>query len=409
MSRPSLRHRLQAVLFVFLIFAILPLTALAQTGTASGSEGSALDCDSFDEDLRTEMTEMMGATLAPWTHFLDEEQTKTADIKEGSLSFPASGHGWLRCIQKGDLLWAPKGMNGFLRRVVAINEEGDRMLFQTESAGFPDVILRGRVEVGTASREEAPREPLRDEKQGGQGSPDSDPSVEGDPSVEAARNRLQELGYQLGDEDFRLAVQSGPAEIVALYLEAGKDPNLTVDFIGAPTPVLLFAAGNGLVETTRLLLEAGADPNSAGKDGPLLAGKIADQPAIVRLFVKHGADLERPETMGLRPLHAAVYNGGYNQECVAESVRLLLEGGAHPDALTATSEGTSNPDGISPLMLAAQKGCPEAIDTLLDGGARASLAHASTGKTAADYAAGAGHDALAKTLRTAALSEDGPK
>lgn len=395
------RRSFHPVLFLSLIIAVLPLTTHAQSDPASSSEQSQLDCSSFNDDLRAEMEAMMGAELAPWTHFLKDAQTNTADIKKGTLAFPKQSNRWLHCVQRGDLLWAPAGVNGFLRRVVEISENTRQMVFQTNPAGFPDVILQGRVEVGSASRAEAvserpPRE-IRDDEENQSGERQ-------DPAVEKARSRLQELGYALDDDGFQRAVQGEPIEIVDLYLKAGHDPNATVDFIGTETPVLLFAAGNGLVEKTRLLLEAGADPDSRSKDGPLLASKVADQPAIVRLFIEHGADLERPEAMGLRPLHAAIYNNGYQQACVAESVRLLLEAGAIPNALTATPEGEKNPEGISPLMLAAQKGCYEAAEALLEGGADASLAHVSTNKTPADYAADGGHEALAKALREAASS-----
>ncbi|MDR2175441.1 MAG: ankyrin repeat domain-containing protein [Synergistaceae bacterium] len=164
-------------------------------------------------------------------------------------------------------------------------------------------------------------------------------------------------------------------EALALLIEAGASPNaldssLTTPLMeacrqkntaavrtllnaGAKTGVrdrhswtaLLHAASRGAPEELyRLLLEAGADINEASREGisalMIALGSNADAEAI-RILLKLGADPNGKSYDTVSALMGAVATGSSGIAAV------LLENGAVPDQSTW--------DGLSPLMMAAQK------------------------------------------------------
>jgi uncharacterized protein len=88
-----------------------------------------------------------------------------------------------------------------------------------------------------------------------------------------------------------LAAFLGGAEVVAILLEAGADPDDDADNPNRVRPVHAAAAARD-PESLRLLLEAGADPNARQQAGftPLHAAAHADEPELARLLLEHGAD-----------------------------------------------------------------------------------------------------------------------
>ena len=95
------------------------------------------------------------------------------------------------------------------------------------------------------------------------------------------------------------------------------------------TPLAL-ACFFGHPEIAAYLVDQGANVNLAAANpmrvAPLHAATAARQPAIVRMLIQAGADVNQPQQQGFRPLHAAAQNGD------AESVKLLLEHGADRQA-----------------------------------------------------------------------------
>ena len=122
------------------------------------------------------------------------------------------------------------------------------------------------------------------------------------------------------------------------------------------TPLHL-AAFFGAELAAELLLIAGADPEAVARNEQRVRpihGAVAGRSfAVTRLLVEAAADVNAPQQGGLRPIHAAAQNG---------------------DELT--------------------------VDLLLLSGADPALA-ADDGRIAADFAAAAGHQALADRLRAA--------
>lgn len=122
------------------------------------------------------------------------------------------------------------------------------------------------------------------------------------------------------------------------------------------TPLHL-AAFFGAELATELLLIAGADPEAVARN-----------------------------EQRVRPLHSAVAGRSF------PVTRLLVE--------AAVDVNAAQQGGLRPLHAAAQNGDELAVDLLLLAGADPALA-ADDGRTAADFAAAAGHQGLAERLRSA--------
>jgi len=182
------------------------------------------------------------------------------------------------------------------------------------------------------------------------------------------------------------------------------------------------------LDLTRILLEAGADPNKpfigqlhstsmccdTKENGtPMFRAAVAGDVEAMKLLIEHGGDIEwRPQapegesggggpfgnrTLGKTPLMVAMdggrgvgMSGGpgdvrdgapapfreiSNREPVA-AMRVLLEAGADPDAVTPD-------DGESALHMAAEGGLSDIVDLLAEFGASLDLAN-NEGKTALD-------------------------
>jgi ankyrin repeat protein len=228
-----------------------------------------------------------------------------------------------------------------------------------------------------------------------------------------------------------LAIVNDRFDMAAALLELGADANdgslyYAVEMHDAPTD---WRARDGsrlradhpnehtALDLVRLLLEAGADPNkpftgqmhsasmccdAAGSGTPFFRAAVAADVDSMRLMIAHGADLEwspKPvegmpqmpfgDNTGLTPLMVAINGGkgllmaggpGDIREGVigefreegnrnpADAVRLLLEAGANPDALSAK--------GDTALHIAAHDGRLGPMRELVAGGASTDIKNA---------------------------------
>jgi ankyrin repeat protein len=113
-------------------------------------------------------------------------------------------------------------------------------------------------------------------------------------------------------------------------------------------------------ETVEALLGAGADVNVASRESmkvtPLHSAAAARQPAIARMLIAHGADVNAQQAEGgFRPLHEVAANGDI------EFAKLLIEHGAEINAKTK--------DGKTPLAFALSRNQGEMATFLRESGA----------------------------------------
>jgi hypothetical protein len=75
-------------------------------------------------------------------------------VASDTLSFPLQGNASLLEKHPGDLLVSGTG-DGFLRKVVSVNQAGDSVLVSTAPASLDEAVLEGDVEIADAQRVEA--------------------------------------------------------------------------------------------------------------------------------------------------------------------------------------------------------------------------------------------------------------
>jgi ankyrin repeat protein len=182
-------------------------------------------------------------------------------------------------------------------------------------------------------------------------------------------------------EEFFHAVSIDAAHIVQSLLKSGIDPNVRDD----QGQVALFLAlrAEATKVTAVLLAHPGVEVDAVNGNGetPVMMAALRGDLAVVRTLLDRGAALNRD---GWSPLHYAA--SGSSTQLVA----WLLDRGAAIDA--------GSPNGTTPLMMAAGYGAIDSADLLLARGANPS-ARNQRELTAADFAQGAGREALALRLR----------
>ncbi|SEE45509.1 ankyrin repeat domain-containing protein [Jiangella alba] len=160
-------------------------------------------------------------------------------------------------------------------------------------------------------------------------------------------------------------------------LTAGADPNQAVVPAGGQHPVTALYGAAGVThdhELTTLLLAAGADPDDGESlyhslgdrecarlllaAGATVTGTNAmyaaadhDDAGVLRLLLEHGGDPNEPSPVWGSPLLF-----GLRRRCSTRYVRLLLDAGADPRAVT--------PDGVGAYRLALRFGLTEAASLL---------------------------------------------
>ena len=267
-----------------------------------------------------------------------------------------------------------------------------------------------------------------------------------------------------------VAAMAGRPEIVRLLIEAGKDINGYLDFrnhrnyhnalsLGLEenpnqeVAKLLIQAGaevnavNGLEETplhtvatmhedvtmsiniATALINAGANLNSKTSRlssfsfrvgyTPLHTAASVNHIEMVKLLIKHGANINSKDEADNSPLHLAIYNGH------GKLAKLLIESGAYihsrnyndnlpiqmaayaglPEVIQQLIEAGSpinaqDQVGDTPLHDAALQGQEEAAQVLLEAGADVNATN-NAGKTPLDLAERQGHDSLTEILKAA--------
>lgn len=178
-------------------------------------------------------------------------------------------------------------------------------------------------------------------------------------SVEAVKVMLQYVDVDaLGSDDQTALYQAsevGAVKMVKYLLKAHARVNLRNGSQGGTA--LHAAAKGGHHDVMKVLIGAGADVEAvkSPKETPLHIAIVEGRSfKSVKLLLKSGADANAKQGQSGSPLHlAAAAEGGI--------VRLLLEHGAKVDARMA--------NGSTALMIAAERGCDDAVEVLLEYGA----------------------------------------
>ena len=222
----------------------------------------------------------------------------------------------------------------------------------------------------------------------------------------AILERMIELGAEVDKPDDRgqtplmWAAANGRVESIRRLVERGASINRHT--ANGFTP-LFFALKSGVPEAPLVVLDAGGNADYVAPDGTSavqLAMYQKDYDFAARM-IRRGAELTSYDRNGNQLLHAAVLAGQ------ASLVKLLIEKGANPNALTGTSKvvrrfevnfksGAYEPPPRTPLLLAAEQGSAEIMRMLLDAGADPTLR--ATDGTNVVLAAAAGGTLAALTL-----------
>jgi len=176
--------------------------------------------------------------------------------------------------------------------------------------------------------------------------------------------------------DLIKGIKNGDLVLILKSLDAGASPNTVED----GTPALIWAVRANRVDIAEILVARGANVDEEESDDgtALQTAATAGQAQMVKLLIKHQADVNHPDHDGHRPLLFTVFGAvfktapawlaveddedlkklvmGDEHELVA---KLLLDAGAEVNA-------QANDCGLTPLMIAAMAGNVELTRILLD-------------------------------------------
>jgi ankyrin repeat protein len=141
------------------------------------------------------------------------------------------------------------------------------------------------------------------------------------------------------------AAISGSTPLIKTLLDAGADPS---EANAEGETALMVVARAGDVEGAELLLKAGADVNAVeawGQQSPLMWAAAQSQPAMVKLLIAHGADVNA-------------------RGAVRDWPRKVIREPRPKDM---------NQGGFTPLLYAAREGCIDCARELVAGGADLNL------------------------------------
>ena len=183
------------------------------------------------------------------------------------------------------------------------------------------------------------------------------------------------------------ACENGNLTIIRALLEYITDPDAyslaLLDTLGSDHGS---SSDSKRMETAEYLLTHGADANYRTATGKTILSLLCHSPYIcnidmMRLLLKHGADVNAPDAQGLVPLYKARHN--------YDAIQLLLQYGANPDERFKY---------YRTILLDAVSVCPRIVTLLLNHGANPNLAHRKSGTTALMIAALQADIGLVSTL-----------
>jgi ankyrin repeat protein len=164
----------------------------------------------------------------------------------------------------------------------------------------------------------------------------------------------------------------GRTDLVFDYVSAGHPANST-DANGVS--LIKWCAYYGDVSAIRFLLASGESLESLGENLDLNGAAFHGHWRLCQFLIEKGADVNRPlSDTEEAPLHAALCKA--NSPAHTQVVRVLLNAGANPNCVTKASVETGGfmrdcrTKAETPLHRAAAFGTEEAIQLLLDAGAR---------------------------------------
>lgn len=173
--------------------------------------------------------------------------------------------------------------------------------------------------------------------------------------------------------------------LMSLLLQSGADPESTIP--GTSERVFDTAVRDGATGAVRTLLAAGA---KIGDN--LWAALLTGQDDLIRLILQAGADPRQPGPDGQDPLDYCLTNARYG------AARVLLDGGANPDARFDESE--------SWLSKSVREGNSNIALALVEAGATVKDVKANDGHTLVGWAIANGMNEVAVALIKAGVNPD---
>jgi ankyrin repeat protein len=167
-------------------------------------------------------------------------------------------------------------------------------------------------------------------------------------------------------------IVDGRTDLVFDYLAEGHPVNSTDD---GGVSLIQWCAYYGDVSAIRFLLAKGESLESLGEDRGLHQAAFHGHWQLCQFLIEKGADVNLPlATTGETPLHAATCKA--NRPAYRFVLEVLLANGANPNSATRPGAETgafmrdARTKGETPLHRAAAFATEEAIQLLLDAGAR---------------------------------------
>jgi len=145
-----------------------------------------------------------------------------------------------------------------------------------------------------------------------------------------------------------------------------KDLNLNAKDIWGETPLMKAIQLNN-PEIVEVLLKAGADPNAVNRIGDTSLHYAVRMPEIVKLLINHKAEIDPLNSTNTSPLlYACTAN-------VTQTIKILLENGANPNYRRSSSLRADRIAGYFPLLASTLSNNHEAVKLLLQYGANPNM------------------------------------
>lgn len=167
---------------------------------------------------------------------------------------------------------------------------------------------------------------------------------------EDAKNDLKKLNYTFTTDDFVRAATTPDEKAIKLFLEAGIDVN-------AKTSDGWTAFLKAVYQGKKAAVDLLADQSTEDLNRALLLASLQGNPAIARVLLEHGAEVDTKGDDGTTALMIAAHAGNI------PLVKLLLEGGA--------DKSLTNNNGATAADQALAKGFSEAAALVSEGSASA--------------------------------------